>query len=118
VNKLIIPLLYFSLAILIFEAMNWYGTKYVSSTWITIAKYAFYTLPLQFADYVFLVWGLKLGFAQVGSDVWNLIFITTLISFLIKLGTAYGFFQKIPSRGQIVALVLIGLANLVGKLWK
>jgi len=116
-NKFLVPLCYFSLAIFIFEVMNWYGTKYINPTWINISKYAFYTLPFQFLAYVFLIWGLNLGFA-VAENVWSLILITTTITWFIKLCTAYLFFQTVPTKGKLVALACLVVANFVEKLWK
>jgi len=115
--KEIIPLVYFGLAIFIFEIMNWYGIKYVQETWIQIAKYAIWTLPFQFIAYVLLIRGLTLGYQSFG-DIWSLIVTTTTIAWFIKLVTAYGFFQKLPTKGKVVALVLLVSANVIDKLWK
>jgi len=115
--KTTLPLIYFAFAILIFEMMNWYGTKYVQATWAQIGKYALLTLPFQFIAYVSLVWGLNLGFKEFG-DIWQFIFTTTTITWAIKLCTAYGFFRTVPAKGKIVGLVLLIIANFIGKLWK
>jgi len=112
----IFPLIYFAFAILIFEILNWYGTKYVQATWVAISKYALMTIPFQLIGYIALVWGLNLGYKQFG-DIWQLILTTTTITWIIKLFTAYGFFHKLPTRGKIVGLILLILANFIGKFW-
>lgn len=115
--KTLLPLIYFAIAIFIFEVMNWYGTKYVQATWTQIARYAIMTIPLQLIGYIALVWGLNLGFKQFG-DIWQFIITTSTISMVIKLSTAYAFFKTLPANGKIVGLMLLVIANLVAKLWK
>ena len=115
--KYIIPLIYFGIAIFIFEVMNWYGTKYVQDTWVQIGKYALYTLPFQMIGYICLVKGLNLGYATF-QDIWNLIIITSTITWSIKLCTAYGFFHKLPTLGNGIALMLLVLSNVINKLVK
>jgi len=113
----IVPLVYFTLAILTFECINWYGTKHVQQTWLQIAKYAILTLPFQVIGYMLLIRGLGLGY-RAFSDVWQLLITTTTITWLIKLVTAYGFFRKIPTLGNVVALCLLIIANIIQKVWK
>lgn len=115
--KVLLPLIYFACAIFIFEVLNWYGTKYIQATWVSIAKYALMTLSLQFIAYVSLVWGLNLSYKQLG-DIWSLIITTTAIAWLIKITTAYAFFQKLPTIGKIVGLILLVIANVIDKFWK
>jgi len=115
--KQIIPLIYFGVAIFIFEMMNWYGTKYVQESWIQIGKYALMTLPLQMIGYIFLVRGLNTGFKEF-TDIWSFIVTTTTITWIIKMFTAYGFFRTLPKVGKIIALILLIIANFIDKLWK
>jgi len=109
-NKLLFPILY-AISVLLFNIINWYGAKNTITLTTTI-KYAVVTLPIQLIAYVFLVQGFNIGYSNY-KNFYDIIVISIAISWITKLITAYAFDHKIPTSGQMVALVLVIMANFI-----
>jgi len=114
-SRILFPLLY-AASVLLFNIINWYGAKH-TSTLISTIKYALITLPIQLLAYILLVQGFNMAYREY-HNFYTIIIVSITISWFMKIVTAYCFDQKLPTQGQLIALILLIIANFVEKVIK
>jgi len=114
-SKILYPLLY-TVAVLLFNIINWYGAKN-TSTFMSTVKYAIMTLPIQLSAYILLVQGFNIAYREY-HNFYTIIITSITISWFAKITTVYLFDQKLPTTGQLIALILLIVANFAEKIIK
>jgi len=100
-----------------FEFLNLKGIGVMGDS-RSIAAYAIKTLPIQLIAYFIFVSGLNLGFKTFSNDIWFLMLVQIITSYLVKIFMRLVMFGQYPAKGTLLGLVLVIMATFVSKFWK
>jgi hypothetical protein len=97
------------------SVMDIYGSKQKGTR--QIVKFAIKLMPLQAISYVGMIMVFVYGFQALGEQYWLVALSMIVASYVSNLAAAYSILKQVPTKGQLLGLVLTFLGALIAILW-